>query len=110
MTTVSSPAFWEDLYQRHGDGWELGGPAPALVDFVEATPPPRGRVAVPGCGRGHDAEAGLTFWEIGLLLKARVPIAVIIGSSGETCPEGEVNVRRSARSVASGRRRGGAFR
>jgi SAM-dependent methyltransferase len=54
MATVSSPAFWEDLYQRRGDGWELGGPSPALVDFVETTPPPRGRVAVPGCGRGHD--------------------------------------------------------
>src|SRR5512144_2380362 len=23
--------------------------------MVECTPPPRGRVAVPGCGRGHDA-------------------------------------------------------
>ncbi len=55
MATVSHPAFWEDLYQRGGDGWELGGPAPALVDFVETGPPPRGRVAVPGCGRGHDA-------------------------------------------------------
>jgi SAM-dependent methyltransferase len=54
MASVSHPAFWEDLYRRHGDGWELGGPAPALVEFVEITPPPRGRVAVPGCGRGHD--------------------------------------------------------
>ncbi|PYN05550.1 MAG: hypothetical protein DME02_19365 [Candidatus Rokuibacteriota bacterium] len=26
-----------------------------LVDFLDTTPPPRGRVAVPGCGRGHDA-------------------------------------------------------
>jgi SAM-dependent methyltransferase len=25
------------------------------VSFIESTPPPRGRVAVPGCGRGHDA-------------------------------------------------------
>jgi SAM-dependent methyltransferase len=54
MASVSEPAFWEDLYGRGGDGWELGQPAPPLVEFVEATPPPRGRVAVPGCGRGHD--------------------------------------------------------
>jgi SAM-dependent methyltransferase len=33
----------------------MGRAAPPLVDLVEATPPPRGRVAVPGCGRGHDA-------------------------------------------------------
>jgi len=55
MRDVSAAAFWEDLYARGGDGWELGRPAPPLVDFVEAMPPPRGRVAVPGCGRGHDA-------------------------------------------------------
>ena len=52
---TSAPEFWEDVYARGGDGWELGAPAPSLVEFVESTPPPRGRVAVPGCGRGHDA-------------------------------------------------------
>lgn len=51
---MSDPRFWEDLYDRGGDGWELGEPAPPLVSFLEATPLPAGRVAVPGCGRGHD--------------------------------------------------------
>ena len=55
MRDVSAPAFWEDLYAQGRDGWDLGRAAPPLVDFVDATPPPRGRVAVPGCGRGHDA-------------------------------------------------------
>ena len=55
MARVSRPDFWEDLYASGGDGWELGQPALPLQDFVDATPPPRGRVAVPGCGRGHDA-------------------------------------------------------
>jgi len=55
MADVSSPEFWEDLYHRGADGWEMGRPAPPLVDFVDATPPPGRRVAVPGCGRGHDA-------------------------------------------------------
>jgi methyl halide transferase len=52
---VSRPEFWDALYARGGDGWELGAAAPPLVDVVERTPPPRGRVAVLGCGRGHDA-------------------------------------------------------
>lgn len=55
MAAVNLPAFWQALYERGGDGWELGRPSPALERFVEATPPPRGRVAVPGCGRGRDA-------------------------------------------------------
>jgi len=54
MAGVSTPDFWTDLYARGGDGWELRQPAPALVEFVERTPPTPGRVAVPGCGRGHD--------------------------------------------------------
>ncbi len=67
MASVSHPAFWEDLYRRRGDGWELGFPAPSLVDFAETTPPPAGRVAVLGCGRGHDARylAGRGYHAVG---------------------------------------------
>lgn len=54
MAGVSEPEFWEDLYDHAGDGWQLAGPAPTLVEVIESTPPPVGRVAVPGCGRGHD--------------------------------------------------------
>lgn len=54
MATVNSPEFWDALYARPRQPWELGTPTPTLVDFVESTPPAKGRVAVPGCGRGHD--------------------------------------------------------
>jgi SAM-dependent methyltransferase len=54
MVTVSVPDFWQELYLEGRDGWEMGGPHPSLVHLVETTAPPRGRVAVPGCGRGHD--------------------------------------------------------
>ena len=54
MASVSTPEFWSDLYTRGHDGWELRQAAPPLVEFVERTPPAPGRVAVPGCGRGHD--------------------------------------------------------
>ncbi len=56
MTTVSDAAFWEGLYAGGGDRWELGGPAPPLVAYLATHPRlPGERVAVPGCGRGHDA-------------------------------------------------------
>jgi methyl halide transferase len=55
MVTVSAPDFWQELYREGRDGWEMGAPHPSLVHLLDTTPPPRGRVAVPGCGRGHDA-------------------------------------------------------
>lgn len=65
MARVSGPDFWQDLYARGGDGWELGGPAPSLVDVLDTTPPPKGRVLVPGCGRGHDARLlAARGWEV----------------------------------------------
>jgi len=61
---VSTPGFWDGLYANGQDGWELGRPAPALEDWLDAggrfesatpTSGVRPSVAVPGCGRGHDA-------------------------------------------------------
>ena len=58
---VSTAAFWEGLYASRSDGWELGHPAPALASWLSAGNafPAAGSgtasVAVPGCGRGHDA-------------------------------------------------------
>lgn len=51
----SLPAFWEDLYAGPPP-WDLGEPAPPFVSLLargEVAPP--GRVAVLGCGRGHEA-------------------------------------------------------
>jgi hypothetical protein len=71
---VSAAGFWDGLYAGGQDGWELGEPAPALVDWLDAgglfscggpdmapaLPQPRTaghrpHIAVPGAGRGHDA-------------------------------------------------------
>jgi SAM-dependent methyltransferase len=54
--TVNEAAFWQGLYERQGDRWELGGPAPPLVEYLARHPRlPGEHIAVPGCGRGHDA-------------------------------------------------------
>ena len=59
---VGDPAFWEERYRAGQDGWDLGGPAPALAAWLEiggrfaaAVAGRSARVLVPGCGRGHDA-------------------------------------------------------
>ena len=76
---MSTAGFWDGLYAAAQDGWDLGGAAPALEDWLasgrfsslssikcggpEMAPAlpqaadtrARARVAVPGAGRGHDA-------------------------------------------------------
>jgi len=59
--------FWESRYQAGDTQWEKGAPSPGLEDFLSAHPDmPRGCVAVPGCGTGHDvrawARAGFEAW------------------------------------------------
>ena len=56
---------WEARYQSGDMPWEKGEASPGLVDFVASHADlPRGTVAVPGCGTGHDvrvwARAGFT--------------------------------------------------
>jgi phosphoglycolate phosphatase-like HAD superfamily hydrolase len=54
------PTDWEALYQARDTRWDKGEPTPALVDFLREHPEfvaQGGTVAVPGCGRGHDARA-----------------------------------------------------
>ncbi len=57
--TVDEPGSWDARYANEDTPWDLGGPPPALVELLDATPAdePRGRVLVPGAGRGHDAIA-----------------------------------------------------
>jgi SAM-dependent methyltransferase len=54
---VSTAGYWDGLYAGGQDGWDLGGPAPALEDWLASGrfSSARARVAVPGAGRGHDA-------------------------------------------------------
>lgn len=53
-----NPTDWEARYQSGDMPWEKGEASPGLVDFLAAHPElPRGTVAVPGCGTGHDVRA-----------------------------------------------------
>jgi SAM-dependent methyltransferase len=48
--------FWETAYQTGKTGWDLGQPSPVLAAWADRPDViPGGRMAVVGCGRGHDA-------------------------------------------------------
>lgn len=51
------PGFWDDRYSRDDTPWDLGGPAPPLVRYLDQHPLAAGRTAVLGAGAGHDAIA-----------------------------------------------------
>jgi SAM-dependent methyltransferase len=56
MTTVNEANFWESRYLEGRDPWDLGQPAPALVQLLASSEaPPPSKVVVLGCGRGYDA-------------------------------------------------------
>ena len=55
---ASGPAFWQAIYDGEArPGWDMNGPTPLLPELLALAPdlPPQARVAVPGCGFGHDA-------------------------------------------------------
>ena len=47
--------FWEQRYREGRTRWDLRGPTPVFVQLLESgEAPPPGKVAVLGCGTGHD--------------------------------------------------------
>jgi hypothetical protein len=55
MHEVSGARYWQERYAGDETGWDLGGPCPVFVALLDSgLAPPPGRVAFPGCGRGHD--------------------------------------------------------
>lgn len=57
MSTVDQPEFWDPHYEFNQAPWDLGQAAPAIAEWLRVHPDARGRAAVLGCGRGHDALA-----------------------------------------------------
>jgi methyl halide transferase len=55
MSEVSTPKFWEDIYQKKQTGWDLGEPTPVFRRLLDGDRLAPGRVIVPGAGSGHDA-------------------------------------------------------
>ena len=56
MTDNLTARAWEKRYQDGGDLWNLGYAAPPFVSLLASGDVPKpGKLAVIGCGKGHDA-------------------------------------------------------
>jgi SAM-dependent methyltransferase len=52
---ISDPGFWSQRYQENITEWDLNEASPSLVWALTKFKLPKLRVAVLGCGKGHDA-------------------------------------------------------
>ena len=60
---MSSAEFdWEGRYHEDTAGWDKGTVVPALAEWLTTQEPRNGKVAVPGCGRGHEAATVAQAW------------------------------------------------
>ena len=55
MSNVSSPQFWDAIYQTDCQPWDLGQPTPTFMRLLQSGRFPPGAVLVLGAGSGHDA-------------------------------------------------------
>jgi SAM-dependent methyltransferase len=82
---VSLPSFWSTLYQTGDTGWDKGRCAPPIARLLrEDVVPPGARLAVIGCGRGHEAlEAARLGYQVTAIDFAPEAIAAVTGSARE---------------------------
>lgn len=47
--------YWEQRYQEHNTPWDLGGPAPALTQYLQEQSV-EAKILIPGAGHAYEAE------------------------------------------------------
>lgn len=47
--------YWEDRWQHHQTGWDIGQPSPPLVRYMAQVTDKTTRILIPGAGRAHEA-------------------------------------------------------
>lgn len=58
MTNLLDKSFWDQRWQNEQTGWDLGAPAPALIQFFDHHQLPKNtRILIPGCGNAWEAGA-----------------------------------------------------
>lgn len=51
-----SAAYWEQRYQQHQTGWDIGAPSQPLVQYINSISNKDAAVLIPGCGNSYEAE------------------------------------------------------
>lgn len=49
-------AFWEEKWQNHATGWDIGHASPPIVQYFEQFQDKDAAILIPGCGNAYEAE------------------------------------------------------
>jgi methyl halide transferase len=55
VTPIDSSSYWDEKYKRSETPWDLNSPTPLFMEILKNLP--RGKMLIPGCGKGFDAIA-----------------------------------------------------
>lgn len=54
--------YWASRWENGQTGWDIGGPAPAIIQYFKNFEPKTIAILIPGCGNAYEAQA---LWEMG---------------------------------------------
>jgi SAM-dependent methyltransferase len=52
---ISSGSYWNNRYQQHETGWDMGQVSPPLKAWFEQLPNKQISILIPGCGNSYEA-------------------------------------------------------
>lgn len=73
--------YWQQRWQNGQTGWDIGGPAPAILQHFSSIGNKMLRILIPGCGNAYEARA---LWEMGF---KNITVAEIVTSKAAALRE-----------------------
>lgn len=56
MTDFLSESYWQERYDLHDTGWDMGTVSPPLKSYVDQLTDKNFAILIPGCGNSYEAE------------------------------------------------------
>lgn len=55
--TAFDEHYWQERWQKGQTGWDIGGPAPAILQHFRSLDDKALSILIPGCGNAYEAKA-----------------------------------------------------
>lgn len=72
--TAFDEHYWQERWHKGQTGWDIGGPAPAILQHFRSLDDKALSILIPGCGNAYEAKA---LWDMGF---TRITVAEIVAA------------------------------